>query len=81
MSELWLIVTLCAIPTICDTPYGAGQPILSSECAEYRVEGSFPSIQACRLHQIYLNELPLERRKMTCAQPDLIVRVSGICHC
>ena len=64
MSEFWLIVTLCAMPTISDTPYGAGQPVLSSECAEYRVETAFPSVQACRLHQIYLNDLPLERRRI-----------------
>jgi hypothetical protein len=65
MSEFWLIVTLCAIPTISGTPYEARQPIVSSDCAEYRVEASFPSVQACRLHQVYLNDLPLERRKVT----------------
>jgi hypothetical protein len=65
MSEFWLIVTLCALPTISGTPYGTSQPISSSDCAEYRVEASFPSIQACRLHQIYLNDLPLERRQIT----------------
>jgi hypothetical protein len=65
MSEFWLIVTLCAISTISDTPYGATQAIVSSDCAEYRVETSFPSVQACRLHQIFLNDLPLERRKIT----------------
>jgi hypothetical protein len=64
MSEFWLIVTLCAVPTTSDTPYGVGQPILSSECAEYRVETSFPSIQACRLHQVYLNDLPQEHRRI-----------------
>jgi hypothetical protein len=64
MSAFWLIVTLCAIPTVSGTPYGTSQPILSSDCAEYRVEPSFPSIQACRLHQIYLNDLPLERRQI-----------------
>ena len=65
MSEFWLIVTLCAIPTISETPYEAGQAILSSDCAEYRVETSFPSIQDCRLHQTFLNDLPLERRSLT----------------
>jgi hypothetical protein len=65
MSEFWLIVTLCTIPTITDTPYGVGQPVLSSDCAEYRTETSFPSIQACQLHQIYLNNVPLEPRRIT----------------
>lgn len=64
MSEFWLIVTLCAMPTISGTPYGSSQPILSSECAEYRVETSFASIQACRLHQTYLNDLPLQGRQI-----------------
>jgi hypothetical protein len=64
MSEFWLIVTLCAIPAISDTPYEAGRPILSSDCAEYRVETSFTSIQACRLHQIHLNNVSLEPRQI-----------------
>jgi hypothetical protein len=65
MSEFRLIVTLCAIPTISDTPYGAAQPSLSSHCAEYRVDGSFASVEACRLHQVHLNDLPLEGREIT----------------
>jgi hypothetical protein len=65
MSEFWLIATLCVAPTISDVPYGADPPILSSECAEYLVEGSFPSIQACQLHQIYLKDLLLEGRMLT----------------
>jgi hypothetical protein len=65
MSEFWLIVTVCAAPTISGVPYGAHRPILSSECAEYRADGSFPSIEACRLHQTYLKDLPLERGMIT----------------
>ena len=64
MSEFWLIVTLCVVPTIGDTTYETSQSALTSECAEYRVEDSFPSIQACRLHQMHLNRIPLERRRM-----------------
>jgi hypothetical protein len=65
MSEFWLIATLCAAPTISDVPYGAHPSTLSSECAEYLVEGSFPSIQACQLHQIYLKNFRLEGRMLT----------------
>jgi hypothetical protein len=65
MPEFWLIVTLCAMPTISATPYASTEPIVTSDCAEFRVETSFPSVEACRLHQTYLNNLPLERRQIT----------------
>lgn len=64
MSEFWLIVTLCVVPTIGDAIYDSGQSVLSSECAEYRVENSFSSIQECRLHQMKLSNIPLEGRRM-----------------
>ena len=65
MSEFWLIVTLCAAPMISSTPYEGQERILSSDCAEYRVGTSFPSLEDCRLHQIYLDDLPLEPRRLT----------------
>jgi hypothetical protein len=64
VPEFWLIVTLCAMPTVSDAPYGGGRPIVSSDCAEYRLETSFSSIQDCRLQQIHLNHLPLEPRRI-----------------
>jgi hypothetical protein len=57
MSEFHFDRHLCATRTISVT--------LSSGCAEYPVEGSLLSIESSRIRQIYLNDLPLERRKMT----------------
>jgi hypothetical protein len=64
MHEFWLIVTLCAAPMVGDSANDTSRPISSSDCAEYRVESPFPSIQACRLHQANLNSVPLERRRV-----------------
>jgi hypothetical protein len=64
VSEFWLIVTLCAVPSLTGAPYGAERSLSSSDCAEFRVDGSFPSIDACRLHQATLRHLPWDRRQL-----------------
>jgi len=64
MSEIWLIVTLCVVPTLGEETFATNAPLRSSDCAEYRVERSFPSFQDCQLHQIHLNSIPLARRRI-----------------
>jgi hypothetical protein len=64
MHEFWLIVTLCAVPSAGEPADAPSRPISSADCAEYRVESSFPSIAACRLEQAHLNSAPPEQRRM-----------------
>ena len=62
MAEFWLVVTLCLAPAVGTAPYGAHHSVLTTDCAEYRAEPSFSSIESCRLHQTFLHTLPVEHR-------------------
>jgi len=65
MSEFWLIVTLCALPTIHWHALRSepADPELRLLRLSYRA--LIPFHRGCRLHQIYLNRVPLERHKIT----------------
>jgi hypothetical protein len=64
MPEVWLIVTLCLVT---ESAAQHDQPDAGPkyQCADYRSEGSFATVEACHRHQQLLFSLLVRGRRVT----------------